>query len=336
MPQMKNWRLWIGVLASVLCLYLAARGIDWGGLLEVLRQVQVVWLLLALGLLVLIAVARAYRWRFLFYPLQGLRIGRLFNLLNIGYLVSSVTPLRLGDVLRAYLCAQLECVGVMRVLSTVVVERVVDTMSIVLLLLALAPFVSLPFDLIRPAVGIGLVAIVGVLVLVGVVARREQSLRLFDALARRFGVLSRESVRKGLVSALDGLAALGSWRQALAVGGWSLVIWLTAALQFYLVLPAVGLHLPFAAALLVLCLTSLGMVVPSSPGYVGVFEYLTVLALSLYGVGREVALGYALVLHAVLYLSSFVLGVTGIWFEGYSYARLREVLAQAGPDALSI
>ena len=48
------------------------------------------------------------------------------------------------------------------------------------------------------------------------------------------------------------------------------------------------------------------------------------------------ALGYALVLHAVLYLSSFVLGVIGIWFEGYSYARLRDVLAQAGPDALSI
>ncbi len=335
MAQMKNWRLWIGVLASVLCLYLAARGIDWGGLLEVLRQVQLVWLLLALGLLVLIAVARAYRWRFLFYPLQGLRIGRLFNLLNIGYLVSSVTPLRLGDVLRAYLCAQLECVAVMRVLSTVVVERIVDTMSIVLLLLALAPFASLPFDLVRPAVGIGLVTIVGVLVLAGAVARREQSLRLFDALARRFGVLSRESVRKGVVSALDGLAALGSWRQALAVGGWSLVIWLTAALQFYLVLPAVGLHLPFAAGLLVVCLTSLGMVVPSSPGYVGVFEYLTVLALSLYGVSREVALGYALVLHAVLYLSSFVLGVMGIWFEGYSYARLREVLAQAGPDALS-
>ncbi len=334
MPQMKNWRLWIGVLASVLCLYLAARGIDWPGLLEVLRQVQVVWLLLALGLLVLIAVARAYRWRLLFYPLRGLRIGRLFNLLNIGYLVSSVTPLRLGDVLRAYLCAQLECIGVMRTLSTVVVERIVDTIIIVFLLLALAPFVSLPVDWVRPSVGLGAVAIVGVLVLAVAVARREQSLGLFDILARRIGLLNRGSVRKAVVSTLDGLVALSSWRQALSVGGWSLIIWLMAALQFYLVLPAVRLHLPFAAALLVVCLTSLGMVVPSSPGYVGVFEYLTVVALSLYGVGREAALGYALVLHAVLYLSSFVLGVIGIWFEGYSYARLRDVLAQAGPDAL--
>ncbi len=332
---MKNWRLWVGVLASVLCLYLAARGIDWRTLLEVLRQVQVVWLLLALGLLVLIAVVRAYRWHFLFYPLRGLRITRLFNLLNIGYLVSSVTPLRLGDVLRAYLCAQLECIGLMRVLSTVVVERIVDTMSIVFLLLALAPFVSLPFDWVRPAMGIGVVAIIGMLVMAGVVARRKQSLSLFDAFARRLPVLSRKRVRQGVISALDGLAALGSGRQALAVGGWSLVIWLAAALQFYLVLPALGLQLPFAAALLVVCVTSLGMVVPSSPGYVGVFEYLTVLALSLYGVGREVALGYALVLHALLYLSSFVLGAMGIWFEGYSYARLREALAQAGPDALS-
>jgi len=332
---MKSWRIWIGVLVSVLCLYLAARGIDFHSLLEALRQVRVIWLLLALGLLVLIALARSYRWRLLFYPLQGLKIGRLFNLLNIGYLVSSVTPLRLGDVLKAYLCAELEGLSIARTLSTVVVERIADTLTVVLLLLVLLPLVSLPTNLLRPAFGVGLVAIAAVIVLVGAVSRRKRSQALFDRLAARFRILDREPVRRSVVSAVDGLAALGSWPLAIGVGAWSLAIWLTAAAQFYVVIRAVGLQLPFTAGLLVVCLTSLGMVVPSSPGYVGVFEYLTVLSLSLFGVSKEAALGYALVLHAVLYLSSSVLGVLGVWFEGYSYARLREVLAQADPGALS-
>jgi uncharacterized protein (TIRG00374 family) len=332
---MKNWRLWIGMLVSVLCLYLAARGIDLRSLLEAIRQVQVVWLLLALGLLVLVAIARAFRWQLLFYPTPGVGIRRLFNLLNIGYLVSGVTPLRLGDVLKAYLCAELECLSVVRSLSTVVVERIADTVTIVFLLLVLLTQVSLPAGLVGPLAGVGLAAAGAVVALLVVALRRKQSLELLDRLALRVPVLGRERVRRGVLSAMDGLAALGSWTLALRVATWSLIIWFCAGLQFYLVMPAMGLDLPVTAGLLVLCLTSLGMVVPSSPGYVGVFEYLTVLSLSLFGVTREVALGYAFVLHAILYLSTAVLGIAGIWVEGYSYARLRDVLARAEPNTLS-
>jgi uncharacterized protein (TIRG00374 family) len=329
---MKNWRLWVGILVSLLSLYLAARGVDFRGLLEALGQVQRVWLLPALGLLVFAMLARAYRWRLLFYPMSELRIGRLFNLLNIGYLANTVSPLRLGDVLRAYLCAEVECLSMVRTLSTVVVERIADTLAIVFLLLFLIPFVSLPAGLVRPAFAIGVVAIGALLVLVFIVSRREHSLAFFDKIAARFGFLDRQPLRRSLVSAVDGLAVLRSWPSAVGVGMWSLAAWLSTALQFYLVMQAMSLRLPFTAAMLVLCLTSLGMVVPSSPGYLGVFEYLTVISLALWGVSREVALGYALVLHALGYLVPAVLGGIAIWMEGYSYARLRDALAQAAPN----
>jgi uncharacterized protein (TIRG00374 family) len=331
---MKKWRLWIGLLVSVLCLHLAVRDIDVRSLLEALRQVQLVWLLLALGLLFVVALSRAYRWRLLFYPLQGLRIRRLFHLLNIGYLVSSVTPLRLGDVLKAYLFAELEGFSAVRALSTVVVERIADTLAIVVLLLVLLPQVSLPAHLIRPALAVGLAAAGAVAVMAGVALRRQTSLALLNRVSARVAILKREPIRRSVLSAVDGLAALGSWAQVWRVGAWSLLIWLCAAVQYYLVMPAMGLALPFTAALLVLCLTSLGMVIPSSPGYVGVLEYLTVLSLSLFGVTKEAALGYALVLHALLYLSSSILGAVGLWAEGYSYVRLRQVLSEAEPTVL--
>jgi uncharacterized protein (TIRG00374 family) len=326
---MKNWRLWGGILISLLCLYWVGRGMDWRNLQAELSQIRLVWLLPAFAILVGSMWARALRWRVLLQSVPGLRTGRLFNLLNIGYLVNNVSPFRLGDLLRAYLCAELQRLSVVQALSTVVIERVADTMTIVLLLLVLLPTVSVPVTMVRAAFGVGLAALAVASLLVFFSLRRQWSLALVDRLSARFRFLARTPLRRLLESAADGLAALGSWRKAMVILGWSCVIWLGTALQFYVVMQGTQLHLPFAAALTVLCLTSLGMVVPSSPGYVGVFEYITLVALSLFAVGREAALGYALVLHALSYVSLAILGVIGLWSEGYSYGRLRAALAQA-------
>lgn len=307
---------------------------DFRSLLAALSRTQYPWLVPAFGLLVGAMLARALRWRLLLQPVPDTQTGRLFNLLNIGYLVNNLSPLRLGDVLRAYLCAELERLSVVRTLSTVVIERVADTLAILLLLLVLLPSVVLPAYVARSAVGVALAAIAAAFALVFLALRGEWSLALFDCLAKRLPVFAHASLRRMVVSAREGSSALGSWRRAVAVLAWSLVIWLATAAQFHVVMRAAALQLPFTAALTVLCLTSLGMVVPSSPGYVGVFEYITVVALSLFAVGREVALGYALVLHGLSYLSLAILGAIGLWVEGYSYARVRNVLARAGMGEL--
>jgi len=331
---MKKWRLWGGILVSLLCVFLLARGMDFRSLLAALSHTKWVWLVPAFAILVGGMYARALRWRLLLHPLPGLRTGRLFSLLNLSYLVNNISPFRLGDVLRAYLCAELQQLSFVRALSTVVIERVADTLAIVSLLLALLPFISLPAYIVRPAFGIGLVSLAAACLLVLLALRREWSLALFDRLSARLAFLQRTPLRRLLVSAVDGLAALGSWRRAAGVLAWSFVIWLATALQFYIVMQAAGLRLPFAAALSVLCLTSLGMVVPSSPGYVGVFEYITVVALSLFAISREEALSYALALHGLSYLALAFLGTAALWSEGYSYARLREVAARAGGGEL--
>jgi len=333
---MKNWRVWIGVAVSFICLYLAGRGIDFWQLVEALRQVRPGGLLLALGLLVLIAALRAWRWRALLGPVVSPDTGRLFHLLNIGYLVSSVTPLRLGDVLRAFLCARLEQIDLFCSLGTLAVERLADTLTIVGILLLLLPWVPLPPDLLRPVLGVGALAAVGLGLLAWAARHPRRSQELLDRLATRIDVLDRPAIRSTVSAAMNGLASLGSGRAALAIALWTLAIWTVAGLQYWVVMPAMQMRLPISAGALVLCLTSLGMVVPSSPGYVGVFEYLTTVALAPFGVGREAALAYALVLHGVLYASSSLLGAIGAWAEGYSYARLRATLTEAQADGASV
>jgi uncharacterized protein (TIRG00374 family) len=326
---MKKWRFWIGVLFSAAGLVLAVRGVDSRGLMAVLGGVEIIWLAPALGLVALAMVARAYRWRLLFFPLAGLPLVRLFNLLNIGYLINSLLPLRLGDLVRTYLCAELERLELVRVLSTVVVERVIDTLTILALLLVVVPYVALPTDLSRAALAVGVVAIAAIAVLAYIAASGGQSAVWFDRLGKQVAFLRRPGIRQKVMSALSGLSALRSGTSVLGALLWSLGAWLCTALEFYVVMKAMNLSLPFLAALLAVCLSTLGMVVPSSPGHLGVFEYLTVVALSLFGIGQEAALVFALLVHAVGYLAPVVLGGIAIWREGYSYAQLREAMAQA-------
>lgn len=323
---MKNVRFVVSILISLAFCGLAARGVDWRSLLKVLAGVRPGPLSLSFVLVALGLVARAYRWQLLFYPLSGIRRTRLFNVLSLGAAVNMVLPFRLGDVLKAFLFADLEHLDNARVLSTVAVERVADTLAVLVLLLVTIPFIALPSMLVRPILLVGSVAILSATALVFIGARQRASLAAFEAFLRRVHFPARERLHSMIAGGLAGLAALGSWRVAIGTLVWSLAIWTSAALQFHVMTWALDLSTPFTAALTVLTFTSLGMVVPSSPGYVGVLEYLIVVSLGLFAVDKDIALGYALLVRAFGYVSLAVLALVALWSEGMSYTRLRDVV----------
>ena len=79
--------------------------------------------------------------------------------------------------------------------------------------------------------------------------------------------------------------------------------------------------------------TSLVVVIPSSPGYVGVFHFVAVLTLTtIFNTDKSAALSYAVVIHAVSYLMLTILGIFSIWKEGLTYQRLQNIQTQTSPS----
>jgi len=319
---MRKWRVWIGLGVSLICLVLAAVGIDWRRVLNAFALADWVYLVPALVMLLAYLAARTVRWRILLGPAVPFKDA--FAVTNIGYLVSNILPLRLGDPARALAIGLRGAVRTSAALSTVVIERVLDMAMVVLLLAATLPFVG-QAGWARGAGTIGGAAAIAALAILTAAALHPQAIE--HVLARIIGRsprLKRLPWQRVLHGLLEGLAALRSWR---GVGGLILWSFLTWACTVCVYLSLVRAFIPTAGlvqAAFLTCTIGLGMAVPSSPGAVGVFHSVARYALELpFGVDGETALAIAFASHAFLYLVMCLLGVVGLVQQNLSLARLQ-------------
>ena len=334
--MLKSARFWIGMAISIVCLYFAFQGIQFDKLFEALTSMNYGWLFVTIGLWCVSYAGRVFRWQTLFSPLK-VRLGNIFNALNIGYFLSNILPARIGDFVRAYLIGDMESVSKARALSTVVVERLFDGLTVVLFFALSALFVpNIPSEARQAAIGVALTGIVGIVVLLGLSWQKERGMAFLHRLASPFPFLQRAGLWHALESLIDGFAVLRSPRPIIGVVLWSIYAWTLGGIMFWAAMFAMGVRdgagvpLPISAAFLVMTVTSLVVVIPSSPGYLGIFHYVAVLTLTtIYGVDKSNALSYAVVIHAVSYLWITAIGVFSIWREGLTYQRLQAIEVQA-------
>jgi uncharacterized protein (TIRG00374 family) len=256
---------------------------------------------------------RAFRWRWLFPP--GPRPDGIVPATMIGYMSNNVLPLRAGEIVRIYAAARrlrdVERLSRTQsfwfVASTLVIERVLDSLAIVMILAVLVFFIPVP-----PAVewGAGIlfaIDVVGVALLVTVARAPQLGRRLVTRLTRRWPAVERTALAL-FDTALRGLEGIRTPSHALRVAAWTVPVWLLPATASWAMLRAVHLDLPFIAGWVVLAFVGLSISVPSAPGYVGVFHAAATAAVAVFGVPRETGLAYALLYHASALVPITVVG----------------------------
>lgn len=235
----------------------------------------------------------------------------LFGAINVGYAVNTLLPARLGDIVRAYWVRDRAGLPMMRTLSTIALERVADGIAVLVLFLILAPTVAFPASLRGSALAAGalfVVVLIVMLVLAYSSTRETRIARLLTKLETTRWALLARVIRQISV----GLQVLHSKRSVALLALYTALIWGANALLLWLVVRAFHIDAPFAAGVLGNSVVSLGMTVPSTPGYIGVFDYLIVITLGLYGVHRTPALAAALVFHAIAFIPVTVIGIVYI------------------------
>jgi uncharacterized protein (TIRG00374 family) len=330
-----KWQLALGLAISLAFIWLAFRRADPAEMLRALGRANYWYLLPLLAVIVLGLVLRSLRWRLLLAPCRDVPTRVLFDSLSIGYMANAFMPAHLGELVRAWHAGRRSGVASGAVFATIVVERLIDVASLLLLLgLALLVF---PFPgWVRQSGALMLVLVAALALLLWLMKRhREKALATVGRLLRFLPAALAARICELLGHFLCGVLPLKRRGHYAGVALLSLLIWGTYALTFQLLFQAFGFiaryRLPWTAALVAMVITTISVVVPSSPGYVGSFHFLCQLSLGLFRVPKGPALSYAFVLHAVSVYPVFFLGLAILAREKLSLRSLpKEEIDAAG------
>ncbi len=306
----------LGTGLSLVFLWLAFRNVPFSQVVATFSRADYRFVALALALVLASPLARAARWRLLYHPDQkGISYLRLAEVLLISQMLNIVVPARLGEVARIYFMGQTESQSRARTLGTIAVEKWLDILMLLLLVLLAPIFVSLPpwFRDSRVTLAVFAAAFLGVALTLSY--GKDRLLTLVESVSRFLPEGWRARIHRATGLALGSLDVLRSPWVGIRLQGWSLLIWMLSILVNYIIFLALGLPLPFAAALFLLVVLEIGVAVPSVPGKLGIFHYLCTLALGVFGLEKGAALGYAVLLYFVVFVPPSLLGAFFLWRE---------------------
>ena len=323
---MRRWlQALVGVAVSATLIYFAFRGQPFDEVWHHVQSVRPVPLLGAILLATLSFPVRVPRWRELLRRDDGSKIGwlALWHPIAIGFACNNVLPFRLGEVARVGAVSRLAPASVAASLSSLAVERILDGLTVVGLLMVALIMADLPPDiavrgvLVRDAaLRFGLLGLGALAAGLVVATRRDFALGLARRLTPQGRI--RETVVGFAEKIVDGLAALGDPARAISVVGWSLVLWLVNAMAFWVGFAAFGIDVPFVGALILQGVLIFAIAVPQAPGFVGGFELAIMGALALFGVGEQLALAYAVTFYVTTFIPITLLGAWSLLRTGLS------------------
>lgn len=325
-PAKRNTQIgrWLGILISLALLGWVLHSFNLREAGRVLRSANYLYLVPVCALLVINFAVRALRWGVLFDDRGFPCWSELFIAMMIGYFANNILPARAGELIRAYVLGKRSGVPKSMALATVVVERVADLLVALLLLAVVLVLYPLPAWLGRAGVVVGTISL---LALAFLASLNIWGSRLLNWTLRRLhylpaGSLARiEAVGNGFVVGVRGLR---NPRRALLFLSSTAVIWFLETFCVWLIAQGFALSLSFSGALFLMLAVGLGTMIPSSPGYVGTFEFFAVSALATLGVTGGRALGFTLVLHLITFLGSSTLGAICLALSGQSLMRVRK------------
>ncbi len=245
----------------------------------------------------------------------------------IGYMANNVLPLRAGEFVRVYVVGRRRRHGFWIALATLVVERVLDSLAIVLILGVLVLLIPVPAVFRNAALIVLAIDVAGVAALTCLAVFPASGRRGLARVGRFLPAIERR-IERVYDTFVRGLEGIRTPRHLLPLLVWTIVVWLLPAIAAWTTLRAVDLDLPFLAGWVVLAFVGLGISIPSAPGYIGVFHFAATKAVELFGIGASAAVAFAIVFHACQFIPVTLVGWFYLVREGVSLteaARARPV-----------
>jgi len=312
----------LGLLVSLIAIGFIALQINIDRLASALLNADYEFLLPGAAFLLLGLLTRAMRWRVLLASQLPLR--RAFNIMNIAYLVNGVLPLRLGEVARIYLTARVkEAIPPMQTASTIVVERLLDVLSVVIMAALVLAGGAVSTALQTAAMLGAALAIGGFAILFVLAYQRQFTQALVRHLTAKAALLRRLRLDQLASDFFDGLMPMRDLRSLALAIFWTAISWALSAAANYVLMFVFFEQGNWAAGILSVVMAAFAIALPMSPASIGAYEAAILGALILLGYEHEAAIAFAVAVHAINILFNAATGIFGLVQEGISLSQLQ-------------
>lgn len=326
----------LGILISVVAVWLLFRKVDYHELETALTKANYWWLLPNIFFVMFAMYQRAFRWYYMLLPVKPVKYANLLAATCVGFMANNVLPLRLGEFVRAYsLSYQDREISKSASLATIFIERMV--FDLVALLVIFGGVLAVATIHIPDEMKVGLyisilIALVGIALVAYLAVRPDQAGYYLTKYLFFLPERAKEGTRAVVKRFSTGLVFVTQGKIAASVAFQTLFLWLCMGFSNYFVFLAFGFDLPIEASYFLLVVVSVSILIPSSPGFIGVYHAGTVLTLTQYGIGKEEALSFALVLHAAQYIP---ITLMGFYYLKKEHLSLRQLGAAAGESPVT-
>jgi len=287
-----------GFLISGIFLFLTLKEINFHKVWETLKNLNLYFTFWGVVLFLLANVIRGYRWKLMLKPVKDVSALSCIAAVYMDILGNNILPARLGDLWRSVAVKHKENLPITTALSSLVVERILD--GLVILLGAFAGrwiFTKVPSSMKQAIMYLtmGLLAIILIFSIIYAIHEHRYK-------------NSNSKIALQVKKVVSALRFLGNVRNTVFIVLLSILSWTVEFYSYFYFLRAIGYHGHMSLALFVMVAVNIGVSIPSGPGFFGVFEYSTLLAFYAYSLPKELGLTYAFITHALRYIFGSLVG----------------------------
>ncbi len=315
---MSKWlKFFLGIIISIIFLFIIFRNVDFGSLFHIIKTVKLRYLIYVITINICCLYLRSFRWRMFIPEYRGFSIKNFFESTTVGLMFNVILPFRAGDFVQGYLLAKKIGLPKSLTFSTVLMERFIDFFPPIIFIIIGSFFVILPVEISLP-----LIILILICLTFGFVFLIKIKNVVFQILNQeRYTWVKKVShVVKNFYSGIENFKDI---KLLLKIVPLTLCLWLGYSWSMVLFCKALNIALPsFWAGILVQSVTALSVVIPSSPGYIGTWEFMAMLALKIFGVGKELSLAFALLTH---FVGMVIIVVIGLYYFIKEFTLIKEI-----------
>ncbi|HUH97396.1 MAG TPA: lysylphosphatidylglycerol synthase transmembrane domain-containing protein, partial [Anaerolineales bacterium] len=307
-----SWVLLFAFAVAVVLLYLTLRGLDWETFWTTIRNGNYAILLITVPIASLNYLIRAARWSVFVRAEKSVSVISVFWANMVGYLGNAYLPARAGEILRSVFLGRERGLGVSFVLATALTERALDVIALVIIgSIAVLTQNAIPMELKNAVRVTAAVGVAGLILILALPHQERLALGLAGKLplGEKFRAMLTEQISRFLI----GMRSLQNAKRSLTFITLTIIIWLVDAIANVIGVRIIGQTLNIGQALILLAALGLSSAIPSTPGYVGIYQFVAVAVLVPFGFSRVDALAYILISQILNYLVITFWGLIGLW-----------------------